>query len=199
MRSSCVLVVLLLPGLAFARPPQPGMELLSYYRAGAPERDHRGLGGWAGCDNMAVPIDVAKLGLDRAEDLPAPVLVAVPSESVSANRGLDGFALYLANGTSQTIELRAQDSALPIVCEARTESGAWVAIDERPGATCGNSYHWISLHPGRMWRLAAPAYEGAMETQVRFTLTMKDGTAIRSAEVPGRIDPKWLKRGEDTP
>lgn len=199
MRRTFVLCLLLLPAAAMLRPPKPGMELLSYYRAGAPGKDHRGLGGWGGSDNMAVPIDAAKLGLSRAEELSAPVLVAMPTESVSANAGLDGFALYLANGTSQTIELRAQDSALPIVCEARTESGEWVAIDARPGATCGNSYHWISLHPGRMWRLAAPAYEGTLETPLRFTLTMQDGAAIHSAEIPGRIDPAWLKRSEDTP
>lgn len=153
-----------------------------FYAGGRSE----GLGGFAGSGNAPGSIPSYLVCTDRL------AVVAEPDHEVvyGEHRGL---TVYVINGTTSEVGIEAQDSRLPIVREAKDESGAWREVEYLPQSWCGNSYHTVFLPSKQAWRFAAPKYAGDFQTELRFRLDAPDGP-VYSNVFKGTIDP--LQFGE---
>lgn len=76
----------------------------------------------------------------------------------------------LANGTPQTVWLRAADSRLALVRQAKDIAGNWQTIEYRRQVTCGNSFHRVALNAGRAFVWDVPSTSGPIQTKVRYAL-----------------------------
>lgn len=101
-------------------------------------------------------------------------LVAFPDEHVAFGKHR-GFALRLVNRGKGPVAFEACDSAMYIVQEARDDKGRWREIEDTPCSWCGNSYHQVTLAANEYWEFAAPAYQGAVKTKIRFRLDAGSG------------------------
>jgi hypothetical protein len=153
-------------------------QVRGYFHAGGRSE---GLGGFAKSDNVPRP---AKQSSGRV------TLQALPTRLVKFNQ-YDGYRVLLINGTADEFMLRAQDSRLPLVHEARDAEGQWQAIEYLPGSWCGNSYHELFLPSRHYWQFEAPHYTGTFPTQLRLRLDTPGGP-IYSNEFAGRINPEQL-------
>ena len=95
-------------------------------------------------------------------------LVALPSDQVPFANKYRGFKLLLINRSGAEAAFSASDSRIPIICEAKDESGQWKEIEYLPGSFCGNSGHRVFLPDGHYWEFASPAYSGGIKTKMRF-------------------------------
>jgi hypothetical protein len=105
-------------------------------------------------------------------------LVANPNEHVAFGKHR-GFALRLVNRGKEPIVLRACDSAIYIVQEARDSTGRWREIENEPCSTCGNSYHSVALAANEYWEFSAPAYSGEIKTKIRFRLDASGNRRVK--------------------
>lgn len=121
-------------------------------------------------------------------------LVALPDVRVPYGR-FDGFRVVLANDTRAAVTLTAQDMRLDIIREARDTAGRWRPVEHLPPSWCGNSYHPVTLSPGRAWSFAAPEYAGPFRTTMRFVLLRAQGN-VYSNEFAGSIHPEQFERKE---
>ena len=76
------------------------------------------------------------------------------------------FVVY--NNSTDSIPFGSLWGNLLAVQEVRDSVGAWHAIEESPGAMCGNSYAWTVLPPKRCWLVRAARYAGGRARALRF-------------------------------
>lgn len=155
--------------------------LRGYCYAGSPV-DTDAPGGFGPCDNDARAV----AGSCSGKGL---YLLAQPN--VVATFGKEpGMRLALVNRTRETLAFQASDSRLPIIQEAIDPHGSWKPIEYLPQSDCGNSHHRVFLSPGAFWAFPAPRYNGAVKTQLRFTLTLADGSLLHSNVFEGSVNPE---------
>jgi hypothetical protein len=156
--------------------------LRGYFYAGSHIRDRDALGGFGSSDNYP-------RRLDRRVPKNAISLVALPEEITAFDSEHRGFVVILANTTRRRVAFGASDSRLSIVREAVTSDGQWKPIEYLPSSWCGNSYHKVILAPGQYWSFAAPAYEGSINTRMRFALQVgPKQPPLYSNEFPGSVN-----------
>ena len=164
---------------------QPEMRA-GYCRARTDVADAGALGGFYESPNTSRPVPE---GLAVAPD--ALQLVARTGELLAFEEKYRGFALYLVNATREKAGFVAQDSRLDVVMEAVDPDGRWRPLEWLPHSWCGNSYHGVSLSPGRAFRFAVPEYAGPLETRARFRMDRgRDGEPLYSNEFSVRVDPR---------
>lgn len=147
-------------------------------------------GGWYVSRNTPKPITETKtFGNNRLS-------VTIDAGKVVAfNKNTDGFNLFVANTTSDTIRFNAQDSRLYMTLQAIDQTGNWNDIEYLPSSWCGNSYHQIALEPGAYWTFTIPDYDGEFATKIRAKLLYvapndpKNQISIYSNEINGHVNP----------
>jgi hypothetical protein len=180
-------VFAVVPAVAIELPLRVSVMRRGYFEAYS-VAGNPGLGGHSTSDNL--PRSLA------ATDAPAVsgvALAALPDERRGYQVGTtvyDGYRVVLANASQAPLEIAASDSRLPIVQEALDVDGNWRPIEYLPSSFCGNSWHTLILQPGEYWDFTAPRYGGGLATELRFRMTLDDGTELHSQPVGGSIDPR---------
>ncbi|MBL7828987.1 MAG: WG repeat-containing protein [Saprospiraceae bacterium] len=164
-----------------------------FYAASPHDARYAGYGGWGTSGNQ--PIDVAKgaeledkkMQIKLQKDITQPFF-----------KTHSGFGFVLANTTSDTLVLEAQDSRLNMTLQAKDKNGAWKNIMYLPSSWCGNSYHQVFLAPGKYWNFTAPEMTGSFATKLRIALELDDKkNMLYSDEFDGGVNPAqfWRKPG----
>lgn len=166
--------------------------------------DEKALGGHGSSDNSSMPIAQPERFPERALSI-----VVDPSLTDTVFTDYQGITVFVANTTRKTIQFSAQDSRLYMKVQAKDKSGTWRDIEYLPSSWCGNSYHVLTLDPGRQWRFVTPRYEGDFKTSLRIQLKYihpKDKKSdpwnrkeitVYSNEYEGSINPGQLwRKGE---
>ncbi len=166
--------------------PEIRYMLRGYFYAGTSIKDPNALGGFGSSDNLPreAPAELLRDGELR--------LLVQPDQEVAFSGKYRGMRVFLLNGTDAPAEFAASDSRLSIVQEARDSEGVWKPIEYLPSSWCGNSYHKVFLAPGTCWEFAAPRFDGAFETELRFRLEREAGDLV-SNTFPGRIHPEQFE------
>jgi hypothetical protein len=105
--------------------------------------------------------------------------------------GYNGHHLYLINNTGATVELSASDSRLNILAEVYIDE-KWQPIEYYPSSWCGNSYHNLAIKTGYYWIFQVPKYAGAIQTRLRYKLTLEKDKYITSNTIDASINWKQL-------
>jgi len=79
-----------------------------------------------------------------------------------------GVPLYVVNRTGKPVEFRAQDSDIYLMLEYQHEDGTWERAKAHRVAWCGNSYHSLTLHPGRHLVVQGYMPQQGEKARVRF-------------------------------
>jgi WG containing repeat len=82
----------------------------------------------------------------------------------------NGYKVYVANTTKDTILFDAQDNRLFMKAQALDSTGKWCDIEYLPGSFCGNSYHTLFLKETNYWEFKMPKYSGDTPTKIRIEL-----------------------------
>lgn len=115
-------------------------------------------------------------------------VVALPGESVAYSSHLDGFRVWVVNGSDREQTLPTVGWNLRMLREVTDDNGQWRAIDDRPDGSCGRSRHAVHLPAGRAWSFDVPRTNGSFSTSMRFRLETPDGV-VYSNSFPAAIDP----------
>jgi hypothetical protein len=187
-----VLSLSLLPSIADAA-PSPGLSVVQAEQvlngsAHVLSDGARDSGGWAVYG--AEPQDAPAAVLAQADGL---TLLARPGEARLWQEQA-GMTLLVVNAGRSSLSLPASDSRIDIVQEARLPSGEWQVIEHLPQSGCGNSYHDVTLGPGRMWAIAAPRYGGTVAVPLRFRLDLPEQGVVYSNTFTGAVQPSQLRR-----
>ncbi len=120
-----------------------------------------------------------------------------------------GIPVFVANATKKKLYFDAQDSRLYMKVQALNNNGEWRDIEYLPSSWCGNSYHKLSLKPGKYWKFKMPVYEGDFNTKLRVELEYCDPDdkskdnwerktlKIYNNEFDGSINPGQFWRKQD--
>ena len=114
--------------------------------------------------------------------------IVVKKNSCCGPGGSCSMIVILANGTPETVWLKASDSRLNLGREARDSAGVWRPIEYRAHTTCGNSFHRVALGSNRAWTWDIPATTGSFATKCRYVLSGLEKPVV-SAEFDATIDP----------
>lgn len=131
--------------------------------------------------------------LDLSFDVrPEVYLVAQPRTIVVGPTGRTGCRLLVVNGTATEKRFYASDYGLMMVAMAKVSDADWLAIEELPWSTCGNSYHRVSLPARSYWEIPARVYLGSVPSTLRYGLMFDDDTTLYSNEFYGLVDHRLL-------
>ena len=128
------------------------MQMGSYYATSRAE-DPQALGGFGISGAMHQPVE---------KHLYRDSLNALLSENKS------GLILYLSNGSTDGAWIRAADSNILGILEAKDKHGNWRPIEYKPWYTCGNSYHRLHLPVHEGWKFLIDIPRGTFYTAVRW-------------------------------
>lgn len=103
-----------------------------------------------------------------------------------ANKYL-GHKIYLINGSSDSLQIPAQDGRLKMLQQAQTLDGEWEYVENFIDSWCGNSYHDIILPSNQYFVFSSPMFKGDFETKIRYELELNDDKKIYSNEYVGII------------
>lgn len=155
--------------------------LRGYCYAGSDIKDEQALGGFGVSDNMP-----RKITNPAALKTGTWYLLAEP-EVVMPQGKQQGMRLTLVNATGKPLAFSACDSRLSIVQEAIDDKGVWRSVESLPSSFCGNSYHRLTLEPGKFWAFAAPRYQGEHKIRLRFRIDVPAGP-VYSNEFEGSVN-----------
>lgn len=167
----------------------------NFYAASPRAKKFNGFGGWGGSGNFA-----KKTSINPVFQPNKIQLQANPSMRKRDKNSYQGFALFLANTTKNTLVLDAQDSRLNMVLQARDRDGTWRNIMFLPSSWCGNSYHKVFLAPDEYWDFTVPQMEGEFQTKLRVQLNTagsKGNETFISNEFDGGVNPAQFWRKKD--
>lgn len=163
--------------------------------------DEKALGGHGSSDNTPIPIAQPEKFPERSLSV-----VVDPSQTDTMYTEYEGIIVYVTNTMRKAIQFSAQDSRLYMKVQAKDKNGEWRDIEYLPSSWCGNSYHILTLDPGRQWQFVTPRYEGDFKTRLRIQLKYihpKDKKStpwdrkeitVYSNEYEGSINPGQLWR-----
>jgi hypothetical protein len=96
---------------------------------------------------------------------------------VSAENTVVAYPVFLINRSdSISINIKAQDGSLLMICEAQNENGEWVPIEYWSDSWCGNSYATYKLPPNHIMYTKFTPYKGELKTKARLALQSGFGT-----------------------
>ncbi|MCB9267582.1 MAG: WG repeat-containing protein [Lewinellaceae bacterium] len=129
-------------------------------------------------------------------------LVARLQERGPWNETYEGFQLYLANTTQDTVFFEAPYGCLYLKIQALDKSGEWRDIEYLPDSWCSYTYGTAFLPPGHFWAFTAPKYSGEYSTRLRAELQYWDSfeeekpKILHSNEFRSGVNPAqfWRKR-----
>ena len=101
-----------------------------------------------------------------------------------------GHKIYLANGSSDTIQIDTQDGRIKLLLQGLNEEGSWQYLENFIDSWCGNSYYHVDLPPNNYFVFSYPVTNGDLETKLRFELIVSPDVTIYSNEFSGKISKK---------
>lgn len=155
-----------------AQPQDDGYMRMVGYRAASHKPDTEAPGGFAPSENYPTAVGpVRSSGRFR-------LTLTIASAGVGT--------LKVTNQYANEMIFRAQDSALPIVQEAKDSKGIWRPIEFLPPADCGNSYHRLFLPGDHEWTFSTFLEQQGTKTRIRARMTT-DTAVVYSNEIDGFI------------
>lgn len=151
--------------------------------AGSLIKDKAAFGGFAESSNLPKPNDNL-ISFERGKVQ----LIAEPNHLTRT-----GMRLLLINDSESTLVLKACDSKLFLIQEAKCNdgSGEWIPIESFPKSDCGNSFHRVYLASGEHWEFSVPRYTGSVKTKLRFRLKAPE---LVSNEFSGSVGENLFRR-----
>lgn len=121
------------------------------------------------------------------------------SKIVNLYDNYNGYKLYVANTTKDSISITSYCSSLDLLAQAYID-GEWHFI-ETHGYMCGNCFWWDVLKEGHYWEFLVPKFTGEIKTRLRYCLRLSGGSVIYSNEIEAGISIgqtiNWPKYGSD--
>lgn len=140
-----------------------GGMLASHYPAKSDIPDPDAPGGFAESKNVSW--SMAEVALEGKS-----LSLLVKKNDCCGPGGDCAYIVTLSNGTKEAVWLKAADSLLALVRQAKDIAGNWRTIEYRRQVTCGNSRHRVALSPGRAFVWDVPSTTGPLQTKVRYAL-----------------------------
>ncbi|GAA0893824.1 hypothetical protein GCM10009122_35040 [Fulvivirga kasyanovii] len=107
-----------------------------------------------------------------------------------------GNKIYLINGTTDTLQIDAQDGQIELLQQALNEDGTWLYLENFIDSRCGNSYHDVQLPPNKYFVFSSPVFRGDFTTTLRYELSINRDSKIYSNEYQGTISKTQFLSGE---
>ena len=107
-----------------------------------------------------------------------------------------GNKIYLINGTSDTLQMDAQDGRIKLLQQALNEDGTWEYLENFIDSWCGNSYFDVKLPAKHYYVFSSPIFKGDISTMLRYELTINRDKKIYSNEYSGQISKTQFLTGE---
>ncbi|MBS1715428.1 MAG: hypothetical protein JST30_13950 [Armatimonadetes bacterium] len=185
MLSAIAAVVLSTGGVESAMP-------LARYPAKSDMPDTVSAGGWGTSTNGSWSLAEVNVKADRLS------LVVQKNACCGPGEGNCPMIVVLANGSASPVWLRAEDSWVGLIREAKDAKGVWRPVEYRPTPDCGNSRHRVALNAGRCFSWDVPETKGGFATKSRYVLVGQDDT-LWSNEFDAKIDPASFVPPADFP
>jgi hypothetical protein len=105
-----------------------------------------------------------------------------------------GLPVYVVNRTAAPIPVKAQDGDLYLKLEYESAPGSWVRAQSHTYSWCGNSYHTLSLDPGRFVVISGYRPSEGEKAKVRYRLYGQDSVVLSSNVGEGLVVKAELER-----
>jgi len=155
---------------------------MAHYGAKSDAPDTESAGGWGPSANGSWSLEEVNV---KADGL---TLKVQKNACCGPGEGNCPMIVVLANGSGAPVWLKAEDSWVGLIREAKDAKGVWKPVEFRPTPSCGNSFHRVALNPGRCFTWDVPATKGRFATKNRYVL-VGQSQAVWSNEFDASIDP----------
>jgi hypothetical protein len=109
----------------------------------------------------------------------------------------DFITLYLINLTTAAVTLNASDGDIYVKQEIRDQHGNWHRAQSHIDATCGNSYHQVTVKPNEFIRVLGWMPKNGKAGEVRYQTYGK--IMVASNTGPGQFSPnEYSRAGRDS-